>query len=296
MNSEHDDTTPILTDADAALLDRLVECGFEADAVTGLDADEQARLDRLVALLGLLDAYPTEPLSSEDQATLVNATLARIDLAEQDQDERMRFDSSMRGGFGSRLGAPELVAVAAIIILGLSIIFPMMHAARNSSTRSADRNNLAQIGGGLFNFAQDQDGRLPQSAAHEWDYAFGESTNRLGMDPLVEDGYLDHDRFDFDSPGWSFQTQPESHSLTLTPELMTVWISDRNPTLEYIKISDDRQVITMAISWSPSVLLSDGSVQSLPDHRFQGDDMRLPNPECRNLEHPDVFLSHPVAP
>ncbi|MDG2291205.1 MAG: hypothetical protein P8L37_00990 [Phycisphaerales bacterium] len=296
MNSEHDDTTPILSDADAALLDRLVECGFDSAAVTGLDADEQARLERLVALLGLLDAYPAEPLSNEDRETLVNATLARIDLAEQDQDERMRFDSSIRGGFGSRFGAPELVAVAAIIILGLSIIFPMMHAARNSSTRSTDRNNLAQIGGGLFNFAQDQDGMLPQSTAHEWDYAFGEDTNRLGMNPLVDGGYLDQSRFNFENPGWSFQTQPESHSLALVPELMTVWISDRNPTLEYIKISEDRQAITMSISWSPSVLLSDGSVQSLPDHRFQGDDMRLPNPQCRNLEHPDVFLSHPVTP
>ena len=296
MKSEHDDTAPVLSDADAALLDRLVDCGFDASAITGLDADEQGRLDRLVALLGLLDAYPTDPLTSEDQETLVNATLARIDLAEQDHDERMRFDSSLRGGFGSRFGAPELVAVAAIIILGLSIIFPMMNAARDSSARSADRSNLARIGGGLFNFAEDHNGVLPQSAAHEWDYAFGENTNRLGMNPLIEGGYLDQSRFNFEEPGWSFQTQPESHSLVVTPEMMTVWISDRNPTLEYIKISDDRQAITVAISWSPSVLLSDGSVESLPDHSFQGDDMRLPNPQCRNLEHPDVFLSHPVAP
>jgi hypothetical protein len=296
MNSEHGDTAPILSDADAAMLDQLVESGFDASAIVGLDVDEQARLDRLVALLGLLDAYPSEALSSEDRDTLVNATLARIDLAEEDQNDRMRFDSGIRGGFGSKFGAPELVAVAAIIILGVSIVFPMMNAARDSSSRSASRNNLAQIGGGLFNFAEDHDGALPQSAAHEWDYAFGEDTNRLQMDPLIDGEYLDQSRFNFKNPGWSFQTQPKSHTLAVTPDLLTVWVSDRNPTLEYVKISDDGQEITVALSWSPSVLLSDGSVKNLPDHSFQGDDMRLPNPQCRNMDHPDVFLSHSVKP
>lgn len=296
MNNGHDDTMPELCDADAALLDRLVECGFEPSRIDGLDPQQQARLDRLVATLGLLDSYPDQPLSDDDRDTLVNATLARIDLEEDGRAERLRFDAGAPGGFGSRFGAFELVAIAAIVILGLSIIFPMMHAARDSSSRSTQRNNLAQIGGGLFNFADANDGGLPQGPAHEWDPVFGEETNRLEMQPLLDGSYLDASRFNFKNPGWSFQTQPKSHAFQVAPELITVWVGDRNPTLEYVEVSGDQQSITVAISWSPSVLLSDGSVQDLPDHSFRGDDMRLPDPQCRKLDHADVFLSHPVQP
>ena len=296
MNNEHDGTMPELCDADAALLDQLVECGFEPSRIEGLDPEQQQRLDRLVAMLGLLDAYPAEPLSDEDRDTLVHATLARIDREEDGRAERLRFDPGASGGGGSRFGAFELVAVAAIIILGLSVIFPMMNAARDSSTRSTQRNNLAQIGGGLFNFSDANDGSLPQASASEWDDVFGEDTSRLEMKPLLDGGYLDASRFNFKNPGWSFQTQPKTHAFRIAPEQHTVWVGDRNPTLEYVEVSGDRQSITVAISWSPSVLLSDGSVLDLPDHSFNGDDMRLPDPECRNLDHADVFLSHPVGP
>ena len=67
MNNEHDGTMPELCDADAALLDQLVECGFEPSRIEGLDADQQQRLDRLVAMLNLLDALSAEPLSDEDR-------------------------------------------------------------------------------------------------------------------------------------------------------------------------------------------------------------------------------------
>ena len=294
MNNEHEGMMPDLCDADAALLDQLVECGFEPSRIEGLDAEQQQRLDRLVAMFGLLDAYPVEPLSDEDRDTLVHATLARIDREEDGRAERLRFDPGASAG-GSRFGAFELVAVAAIIILGLSVIFPMMNAARDSSTRSTQRNNLAQIGGGLFNFADANEGWLPESAAAEWDPVFGEETSRLQMGPLVEGGYLDPAKFNFKNPGWSFQTQPKTHTFQVAPEQLTVWIGDRNPTLDYVEISGDHHTITVAITWSPSVLLSDGSVLDLPDHSFNGDDMRLPDPECRNLDHADVFLSHPVA-
>jgi hypothetical protein len=295
MKNEHDGIMPELCDADAAMLDQLVECGFEPSRIKGLDPEQQQRLDRLVAMFGLLDSYPDEPLSDEDRDTLVNATLARIDLEEDGRAERLRFDPDSSGVSRSRFGAFELVAVAAIIILGLSVIFPMMNAARDSSSRSTQRNNLAQIGGGLFNFADANDGGLSFASAHEWDSVFGEDTSRLDMKQLVDSGYLDESSFNFNNPGWSFQTQPNSHRFQIAPQQLTVWVGDRNPTLEYVEISGDRQSVTVAISWSPSVLLSDGSVQDLPDHSFRGDDMRLPDPECRNLDHADVFLSHPVG-
>ena len=164
MTKEREDM-PTLTDADATMLDRLVEAEFNPSKITGLDAADQARLDRIVSMLGLLDSYPAAELSSEDRSTLVNATLARIDRAESDQVDRMRFEPG--SGSFSRIGVPELIAVAAIIILGLSIIFPMMNATRETSTRSVHRNNLAQIGGAFFNNAADNGGILANTNAPE---------------------------------------------------------------------------------------------------------------------------------
>ena len=189
MTKEHEDM-PTLTDADAHMLDQLVDAEFDPSKITGLDAADQARLDRIVSILGLLDSYPAVELTGEDRTTLVNATLARIDHAESEQTDRMRFEPG--SGPASRMGVPELIAVAAIIILGLSIIFPMLNATRETSTRSVHRNNLAQIGGAFFNHAGDNDGILANTDAPEWETLFGESTNRLDMQPLVDrTTYLD---------------------------------------------------------------------------------------------------------
>ena len=47
--------------------------------------------------------------------------------------------------------------------------------------------------------------------------------------------------------------------------------------------------------WSPSVLMSDNSVEDISGHAYEGDDMRIPNPKCRLLEQADLFLTHPIA-
>ena len=120
MTKEHEDM-PMLTDADANMLDRLVDAEFDPSKITGLDGGDQARLERIISILGLLDSYPVAELTGEDRTTLVNATLARIDRAESEQADRMHFEPGSSPV--SRMGVPELIAVAAIIILGLSIIF-----------------------------------------------------------------------------------------------------------------------------------------------------------------------------
>lgn len=66
MTKEHEDM-PTLTDADAHMLDRLVDAEFDPSKITGLDAADQTRLDRIVSILGLLDSYPVAELSSEDR-------------------------------------------------------------------------------------------------------------------------------------------------------------------------------------------------------------------------------------
>ena len=93
MTKEHEDM-PMLTDADANMLDRLVDAEFDPSKITGLDGGDQARLERIISILGLLDSYPVAELTGEDRTTLVNATLARIDRAESEQADRMHLNQA----------------------------------------------------------------------------------------------------------------------------------------------------------------------------------------------------------
>ncbi|MEE3002371.1 MAG: hypothetical protein VX908_06750 [Planctomycetota bacterium] len=298
MTKEHEDM-PTLTDADAHMLDRLVDAEFDPSKITGLDAADQARLDRIVSILGLLDSYPVAELSSEDRTTLVHATLTRIDRAESEQNDRMRLEPG--SGPASRMGVPELIAVAAIFIFGLSLIFTMMNATRETSTRSVHRHNLAQIGGAFFNHAGDNDGILANTNAPEWDSLFGETTNRLDLQPLVEQDYLASDVPGLqDESRWSYQTQPRTHVFQASQPAMTVLMGNRNPymTRGIVEVWKDKVKIgtfPATFTWSPSVLLSDGSIQDIEGHAYEGDDMRTPDPLCRDLEQADVFLTHPIA-
>lgn len=308
MTREYDDmehnNMPTLSDADAYMLDRLVDAEFDPAKINDLDQADQARLDRIVSILGLLDSYPAGELSSDDRDTLVNATLTRIDLAEEERTDQMRLEPG--SGFTSKLGVPELIAVAAIIMIGMSIIFPMLKATRDSSTHSIHRNNLAQIGGAFFNHADEHEGILAHTNAPEWDTLFGESTNRLDMQPLVDNGYLHTGMTGECDPLWSYQTQPRTHLFTNSMPTRTVLMGNRNPYMTQEVVSrfsyesDDGNfsavlsVVDYQI-WSPSVLMSDNSVSDITGHTYEGDDMRIPNRRCRLLEHADVFLTHPLA-
>jgi hypothetical protein len=287
-----------MNDADAALLEKLVEAGFDPGAVDGLDEPDRLRLERLSGMLGLLDGYPSESLEKGERDTLVNATLARIDRHDQEQSERLKFSADGGGGARTRFGPLELVAIAAILIIGVAVIFPIMNAGKRSAQLQHSSQNLAMIGQGLFNYASSNDNRLPSSAVEKFAPVFGEAPQRLDLDPLSEHGYLDHEVLGNPS-GYSLQTQPAHHHFVMSGPGQSILMGDLNPTLEHISIItvDEahkglRIQSQTTISWSPNVLFSDGSSQQLADHFYGDDDLRLPSEQWRDLGHPDAFLTH----
>lgn len=295
MNEEGQ--TP-MNDADAALLERLVEAGFDPGAVDGLDDSERLRLERLSGMLGLLDGYPSESLEEGERDTLVNATLARIDRHDQEQSDRLKFSAAGGGGARTRFGPLELVAIAAILIIGVAVVFPIMNAGKRSAQQQHSSQNLAMIGQGLFDYASSNDNRLPSSAVEEFAPVFGEAPQRLDLDPLSEHGYLDREVLR-NPAGYSLQTQPVHHHFTMSGQGHSILMGDSNPTLEHISIItvDDahkglRIKSQTTISWSPNVLFSDGSSQQLSDHFYGDDDLRLPSEQWWDLGHPDAFLTH----
>ena len=285
-----------MNDADASLFDRLVEAGFDVSAVNDIDDEQRARLERMAEMLGVLDAYPAPPLDDSDRQTLVNATLARIDRHDSDQADRMRFSDAAPGAGSGRFGPLELVALAAIVILGVAVIFPIMNAGKRSALQQYSSQNLAGIGRGLLSYAGSNDNVLPTTHVDRFAPVFGEAPDRLDPQPLFDGGYLDGEGV---GDGYSFQTQPNHHGLHLDSRASNILMSDSNPTLEHISIitvDQARKSLRIQsqtkISWSPTVLFSDGSTLQLASHIHEGDDLRLPDERWDELDLPDAFLTH----
>ncbi|MDZ4831405.1 MAG: hypothetical protein SGJ09_14560 [Phycisphaerae bacterium] len=157
-----------LSPADAAMLDRLVEAGFDLSRLDGssdsfatsLSTDDMARAQRLLAQFAILDAYPTTAVSamtSDDTETLIAVTMARIARADDERAARMRLDpqpvdaASRKRSFRSS----DLIAVACVAILATTVIVPIMNWSRGRSLETNCANNLRLVAAGLDLYAQD---------------------------------------------------------------------------------------------------------------------------------------------
>ncbi len=103
-----------LSKADAELLDKLVDVGFELDQLEFLTSEDEQRAKSILAILGLLESYPVDDASD----TLIDATLVRIDQYESQRAARMQvvvpeLETTKRG---FRLRMPDFIGVAAAVL------------------------------------------------------------------------------------------------------------------------------------------------------------------------------------
>ncbi|MFO0829903.1 MAG: hypothetical protein U0572_17305 [Phycisphaerales bacterium] len=145
-----------LSDADAAMLDRLIDAGFDRSRLGSLSSDDARRADLLIAQFGLLNAYPVEPHSAEDAETLIAATMARVARADDERRQRMRiedhpaFAPARRGFRGS-----DLIAVASIAILATTLLVPIFNWSRGHALETQCANNLRLVASGLSAYTND---------------------------------------------------------------------------------------------------------------------------------------------
>ena len=136
--------TPRLTTEDARVLDELIENGgLDPEAVERLEGADRERGRRIIALFSLLDAYPVEDASDE----LVDATLARINRADDARSERMNFQA--RQGLNQQLSGrrwrfPDLFATAAMLLIAVGVVWPVVNHARQSRMIALDHDNLVE--------------------------------------------------------------------------------------------------------------------------------------------------------
>jgi len=138
---------------DAQAVDALVEAGFD---VAQVPAAQKPRAERVDNLLGLLRHLPAE----DPGDLLIERTLQSIREARRREiDRRDVAATAAPNGFGIRWN--DILAVAAMVLITLSIAMPMVSHSRANARKVACEANLATAGLGFSKYAADHRGQLP---------------------------------------------------------------------------------------------------------------------------------------
>jgi hypothetical protein len=150
---------------DLRVLDYLVEHGFEPAALDGLSSADRPRGQRLLDQLAILDAYPDPDVSeTADDETLVAATMARIERADDERAARMKLAPLDERGSGRRFRLGDLIAVASVAILAVTVIVPLSSARRSQAIEARCADNLRLVSQGLVSYGIDHQA-MPMAAS-----------------------------------------------------------------------------------------------------------------------------------
>ncbi len=177
---------------EAEALDFLIAAEFDPTAVERMPENLRAHARRLLGELQHIKAYPIAPPSD----SLIDATLARIAQEERRQSERMSFSNSPPS-LRRRLGIPNIVAVAAMLIIAAGVAVPLTNQVRQSQSQLMCANGLRSVGSGLSAYAADNRGVLPMTAglgsflSDSTSSDSGIIENAQHLDMLSKNGYCD---------------------------------------------------------------------------------------------------------
>lgn len=294
-----------LSSDDQRILDDLVEVGFDLNALEPMSDAQRARATELLRLLGLMNDYPVD--DADD--TLLHATMARIDRVEDERAERMSLEheTSRRGGFNLR--SFDFISVAAVLLIGASVLWPLLSSVRQSSIDRACANNLRIVGYGMSHYAGDNNGAMPVAKAGfgsgaSWDTV----PNVLNLAPLIEGGYCDHGHLhcagnhDHGGSSYSYQWQRPNVRMMWGSGPITIVLGDRNPLIDAARAGRMLPANTLSRDHAgrgQNVLASDGATIWL-DGTVVGsrDNIWLPHGAqqlshgARPKERSDVMLAH----
>ncbi len=301
-----------LSPADQRIVDTLVDAGFDASAIESPSPDDRRRVDAVTSLFELLEDYPVE----DGNDTLVHATLARIDRHEDVRSARMTFAGSpMEGKPGRRLRLPDFISVAAVILIGASVVWPVATHMRQRSIRLGCDSNLRAVGEAFGLYVSDW-GSLPRVQTGSFVEWMPGAKNAINLNPLMDYDYCDashlhcpgHEGLFGDSYSYQFQTtdrQPSWGGVKIT-----VLLGDRNPLIDAVLAGQFIQALSASINHGgrgQNVLSSDGSTRWLVqpivgtrDNIWLPDRIDLPGgirvttlrPGDKLMDWRDVFLAH----
>ena len=141
-------------------------------------------------VLGLLNQYPEATLPSD----LIQRTLGRVETLRDHNavGEDIEAEANRFRLFNWQLR--DIAGVAAILLVGASLMIPMLNQYSRDQRRSSDMANLGQAGGGFASYAMDHQYQLPRQAGlgQRWDMVGKDhkQSNSANLYKLVKDGYV----------------------------------------------------------------------------------------------------------
>jgi len=274
---------PQLSVEDQRLLDALAEHGFDPSALSRPGPAEAKRAEAITNLLDLMHDYPVE--DADD--TLIHATMARIDRYEADRANRMKFDVAVEANQQSsrrRLMLPNFITSAAVLLIAVSVMWPVMTNVRNQSMDLTCQNNLKTMGYAFNQYAADFNNALPMATAGLGGFGgFGSRSAApspsasndpalLDMQPLLAGGFCEpghctcpghaHYVGDDGSPSYSVRLFVVGSQAAWNTGRTTVLIGDLNPMIEAAQSGHRLPPLSMTINHAgrgQNVLSSDGA-------------------------------------
>lgn len=289
-----------LCEADADAVDALVTASWNPGKVSSANAE---RAQRASSLLGALEHSQTDVLDDRNREDLIAATLARIS-----REEHRRALASPEPALvsRSRFALTDLVSLAAMILIAISVVWPTLTATREHAKRQAGQSNLAGAGLGFSMYANDHDGELPKaqrstsSQARWWNVGEPGQSHSANLFVLVTSGYVTLS--ELSCPGnatapihldlsahkdwraheevsFSYQLFGEDRPMWKTPVRVLV-VVDKSPVVERARRGerfDSEMGSFNHMGLGQNALFSDGSVEWLGEPNLDsGDNIWLP--------------------
>lgn len=289
-----------LSDDDQRVLHYLVEHEFDARSIQKLPEGEQERAEALFSMFSLLEDYPVE----DGDDALVHATLAGIMRHDAAVEQTEVLEEARRARWRFPVRMPDFISIAAVILIGASIAFPVISAVRQQAIVTACADNLVTLGEGFASYAKDNEDRVPIAFA-----GFGmASAQWLDPLPLVKQGYCEHGHANCpgheNGPGYSYQVRlVENGRDVLWSQFPTAAVlGDRNPVIDARRSAsllppltnssnhaDRGQNVLMndlAVGWLESPILGSDDNIWLVDGAEEFDPSQMPSDPA------DTFLAH----
>ncbi len=154
-----------LSPADEDALEALVQSGMNpAQVSSGMRARAEAQL----RVLSLLDIAPatTGASDAERRESLITRSMKLIERESDAQRTRLSLRPPADGASRSRTWRlADLVSVAAVLLIGAAVVWPIMAQARDSSRRAACLSNSASLASAFSLYANDHRESLPMASA-----------------------------------------------------------------------------------------------------------------------------------
>lgn len=173
---------PELTPVDADALDAWVLAGFDPAKVPGSLKQRASAHERLASMVTAGRPAP---------ASLVDQTMARV----READEASIEPIPIGRGRGARVRFWDFVAVAASLLIGASILWPVMNAVREESRQTICANNMRSSAFAMGSYAGANRDALPMASAGMpgrlwWNVGKPDESNSANLFELSRQDYV----------------------------------------------------------------------------------------------------------